>query len=98
MKSKQGSIPKTVMKGITSDQNGDFKTTPIFPGEENRLDFRPRSPFLPVKEPRPLGLQTVFSITHSDHSIMPSSLNANTEIEILTPNILHLNSATIVDI
>jgi len=30
------------------------------------------------------GLQTVFSITYSDHSITPSGFNAITEIEILT--------------
>ncbi|MFC2166025.1 hypothetical protein ACFLT2_13645 [Acidobacteriota bacterium] len=33
------------MKGLTSDQNGDFENTPIFPSEENWLGFRRRLSF-----------------------------------------------------
>jgi hypothetical protein len=46
------------------------------------------SPFLLRKGPMPAsGLQTVFSITHPDHSSMYSRLSDITEIEMLMANI-----------
>jgi len=59
-----------MMKVIANDQNGDSENTPIFPGEENWLGFRRRLFFPFGQETMPAsGLQTVFSITHSDHTI-----------------------------
>jgi len=67
---------KTAMKGPKSDQNGDFKKPPIFPGEENWLGFRGRLSFPCGQGTMPASrLQTVFSITHSAYSIMRMELS-----------------------
>jgi hypothetical protein len=55
----------------TNDQNGDCENIKIFPTEENMLGFRRRLsfPFGERNHARPMGLQTVFAITHSDRGI-----------------------------
>jgi hypothetical protein len=73
------------MEVITNDQNGDFENTPIFPSEENWLGFRRRLSFPSGQETMlASGLQTVFSVTHPDHSTTQAGSSAITEMEMLT--------------
>jgi hypothetical protein len=57
-----------LIDAIASDQNGDYKNTPIFPSWKIGSVSGVGSPFPPGKGTMPAsGLQTVFSITHPDH-------------------------------
>ena len=62
-----------MIEAIPNDQIGDCENPPIFPSEENWLGFRRRLSFPSSQGTMPAsGLQTVFSITQSDHSKMHS--------------------------
>lgn len=58
---------------MTNDQNGDCENKPNFPADENWLGFRSGNL-------AHCGLQTVFSVTQSDHSIIQAGPIAITDI------------------
>jgi len=66
----KGGIAKSMINDGSNDQIGDCENTLIFPSEENWLGFRARLSFPAGQGTMPASrLQTVFSITQSDHSI-----------------------------
>ena len=74
------------MKVLMSDQIGAARKPAIFPSEENWLGFQPRLSFPSGQGTMPAsGFQTIFSITHSDHSIPHAASSAITDIGMLTP-------------
>jgi len=90
---RDGSISKTVMKDVMSDQAGDLENTQIFPSEGNWLGFRRRLSFPFGQGTMPAsGPQTVYSITHSDHSIMQNGSGAITVFEMHTSETCFLKS------
>jgi hypothetical protein len=77
----KGSISKTVKKGMTNDQNGAVRK-PVYENSEDCVS--PLSPAVVFGTIPASRLQTVFSITHPDHSIKRAGSSAITEIEMLT--------------
>jgi len=81
----EGSISKTVMIGLPSDQIGDFENTSIFP-QRGKIDSVSGLALLSPwsRNHARFGLQTVFSITQPDHSIPLVGSSAITVLEMYT--------------